>query len=82
MDRDRRKEANQGWVSDNYTAPERKTLRQLSTNETAALDEGDSSDNSVRRKFGSRTVQKRNRPDEVVSSSAKVRDITHHLAAF
>jgi hypothetical protein len=81
MDRDRRKEANQGWVSDNYIGPERKTLRQLSTNETAALDEGDSSDNSAKRKFGSRPVQKPNRPDEV-TSSAKVRDITHHLAAF
>ncbi|KIM49197.1 hypothetical protein M413DRAFT_21461 [Hebeloma cylindrosporum] len=72
MDRDRRKETNQGWVSDNYTGPERKTLRQLSTNETAALDEGESSDNSAKRKFGSRPVQKRNRPDEVVSSSAKI----------
>jgi len=75
MDRDRRKETNQGWVSDNYTGLERRTLRQLSTNETAALDEGDSSDNSVKRKSGSRPVQKRSR--EVVSS-AKVRDITHH----
>ena len=82
MDRDRRKETNQGWVSDNYAGPERKTLRQLSTNETAALDEGDSSDNSAKRKFASRPVQKRSRPDEVASSSAKVRDITHHLAAF
>jgi hypothetical protein len=82
MDRDRRKETHQGWVSDNYAGPERKTLRQLSTNETVALDEGDSSDNSAKRKFGSRPVQKRSRPDEVVSSSAKVRDITHHLAAF
>jgi hypothetical protein len=78
MDPDRRKEANQGWVSDNHTGPEPKIPRQLFKNEHAALDEGESSDNSAKRKFGSRPIQRRNRLDEAISF-AKVRDIRHHV---
>ncbi|KAF8902065.1 hypothetical protein CPB84DRAFT_1846482 [Gymnopilus junonius] len=62
-ERDRQKEYHQGWVSDNFTGHDRKTSRQIINREPIQIDEGDSSDNSVQVRVGSRIRQKHARPN-------------------